>query len=119
MGDPDLANQVSAEQYHPRPLARLVLVNHSQHITMTPDTRTGIRRLAIFSAAFAAGAVLVLCGWLYLLYAPADISHTHFLTRVALIAAVAGAIAYAIVRGLAWVWAGFGKSHSFRRPNYN
>jgi hypothetical protein len=86
---------------------------------MNPNTRTGIRRLALFTAALAGGAVLLFFGWLYLLYAPEDISHTHFLSRVALICALAAGSAYAIVRGLAWVWAGFGKSHSFRRPNYN
>jgi len=101
MWAPNLVNYTQTQQHHYRTLVM----------------KTGINRLSLFAAALAAAAAVLYCFFTYL-------EHGHlfqwarFITVSSILTAVSAGAAWALVRGLAWVAAGFRRDR-FHKPNWN
>jgi hypothetical protein len=78
---------------------------------------TGFHRLSLFAAALAAGAALLFCFYQYLEHGPA-VYWPRFITATVILTGLASGTAWCVVRGLAWVAAGFRRPR-FTRPNWN
>jgi hypothetical protein len=101
MWERNLVNYTPNEQYHSRPLVM----------------NTGFQRLSLLAAALGAAA-----GLLFSLYQYVDfdgpVHWPRFIIATAIVTTVASGAAWALVRGLAWVAAGFRRPR-FNRPNWN
>jgi hypothetical protein len=87
---------------------------------MNPATRLGFRRLAIFAAALAAGAAAIYLALDLLLHGPGAAPLTLVIPALVILPAAAGGLAWLLIRGLAWVCAGFARRRAtFGRPNWN
>jgi hypothetical protein len=101
MWEPNLVNYTQTQQHHYRPLVM----------------KTGFHRLSLFAAALGAGAALLFCFYAYIEAGP-NIHWPRFIIFVTVITALATTAAWALVRGLAWVAAGFRRDR-FSKPNWN
>jgi len=101
MWELNLVNYTPTQQHHYRPLVM----------------NTGFHRLSLLAAALAAGAALLFCFFTYLEHGPA-VHWPRFIFATAIVTTFASGAAWALVRGLAWVAAGFRRPR-FNRPNWN
>jgi hypothetical protein len=87
---------------------------------MNPATRLGFRRLAILAASLAAGAVALLLALDLLMHGPGNAPLALVIAALVIMPAAAGGLAWLLIRGIAWVCAGFARRRaSFGRPNWN
>jgi len=85
---------------------------------MTPHTRTGFHRLGIFAAALA-GSAYLLAITLAALDHPGAVPWRVILFLL-ITTPLVSALAWLIIRGIAWVCAGFARRRAdFSKPNWN
>lgn len=86
---------------------------------MTPHTRTGFRRLAIF-AAILAGSAHFIAITLAALDHPRAVVWRVILLFLLVTTPIVSALAWLLIRGIAWVCAGFARARGhFSKPNWN
>jgi hypothetical protein len=78
---------------------------------------TGFHRLSLFAAALGAAGALLFCFYVYLEHGP-TMHWPRFIIATAIVTTFASGAGWALVRGLAWVAAGFRRPR-FNRPNWN
>jgi len=85
----------------------------------TASARLGWHRLAIFAAALAGSAYLIALT-LAALDHPGAIAWRRFILFLLITTPLVSALAWLLIRGLAWVCAGFARRRSdFSKPNWN
>ncbi len=85
---------------------------------MTPHTRTGFRRLAIF-AAILAGSAYLFAMTLTALSMPSIVVWRVMLFLL-ITTPLVSTLAWLLIRGLAWVSDGFARrQNNFHKPNWN
>ena len=85
---------------------------------MTPHTRNGFHRLAIFAAALAGSAYLIAIT-LAALDHPGAVAWRVILFLL-ITTPLVSAVAWLLIRGIAWVCAGFARRRdNFQKPNWN